>query len=89
MSTLSQHIEPLWPSITTVSVIVISVIIAWFGFVDIATYVFAAYAFVMGVVRVIMRDTSPWKVRSAAFDAFISFGLAIGLVVTYVSIIFI
>ncbi|TCD54785.1 DUF3017 domain-containing protein [Alloscardovia theropitheci] len=84
-----HHIQPIWPSLTTVVILIVCSVLAWFGFVDIATYLIAAYALVMGIARVILRDKSPWKVRSVIFDSIISFGLAIGLVVTYISIILI
>ncbi|OFR00077.1 hypothetical protein [Alloscardovia sp. HMSC034E08] len=86
MKRTPNHIEPLWPSAITLSVIVLAVIFAWFDHVDWATYLFAAFAFLMGLWRVLARDKAPWKIRSVAFDAFISFGLSIGLVGTYISI---
>ncbi len=32
-----------------------------------------------GLVRLALRERSPWKVRSVAFDAFIGIGLGVGL----------
>jgi hypothetical protein len=34
----------------------------------------------------VLRERSPWKVRSVAFDSFIGIALGIGLLVTYISI---
>lgn len=37
------------------------------------------------LVRLILQDRSPWKVRSVAFDSFIGIALGIGLLITYFS----
>ncbi|WP_418968605.1 DUF3017 domain-containing protein [Alloscardovia omnicolens] len=87
MTHQADHIEPIWPSALTVATILVGTLLAWFNHVDWATYLFAAFAFIMGLWRVIARDKAPWKVRSVAFDAVISFGLAGGLVLTYISIL--
>jgi hypothetical protein len=38
------------------------------------------------VLRLILRERSPWKVRSVAFDTFIGIALGLGLLITYFSI---
>ena len=40
---------------------------------------------ITGLVRLILQDRSPWKVRSVAFDSFIGIALGIGLLITYFS----
>ena len=46
----------------------------------------AVTAVTLGVIRLLMRQRSPWKVRSVRFDSFISIALGIGLFITYASI---
>ena len=38
-------------------------------------------ALITGLVRLVLRERSPWKVRSVVFDAFIGIALGIGLLV--------
>ena len=45
----------------------------------------AVTAIITGLVRLILQDKSPWKVRSVAFDSFIGIALGIGLLITYFS----
>ena len=66
--------------------VVLSGIIAFLGYTMAATVIIAVTAIVTGVVRLILRERSPWKVRSVGFDAFIGIGLGIGLLITYFSI---
>lgn len=44
-----------------------------------ATTVIAVTAIITGLIRLVMRERSPWKVRSVGFDAFIGIGLGVGL----------
>ena len=46
-----------------------------------ATVVIAVTALITGLVRLVLRERSPWKVRSVVFDAFIGIALGIGLLV--------
>lgn len=66
--------------------VVISAIIAFLGYTMAATVIISVTAIATGVIRLIMRDRSPWKVRSVGFDAFIGIALGVGLLVTYFSI---
>gem|GEM_PF-280855 len=50
-----------------------------------ATVILAVTAIITGLVRLILQDKSPWKVRSVAFDSFIGIALGIGLLITYFS----
>ena len=43
-------------------------------------------AVVTGLLRLILRERSPWKVRSVAFDAFIGIALGIGLLAVHFSV---
>ena len=67
-----------------VLVIVIAVL-AGCGYTMAATVLLAVTAIVTGLVRLVMRENSPWKVRSVAFDSFIGICLGIGLLITYFS----
>lgn len=66
-------------------IVVISGIVAAFGYTTAATVLISVTAIVSGLVRLILREKSPWKVRSVAFDSIIGICLGIGLLVTYFS----
>ena len=58
----------------------------WFEWIVAAMVVIATVLAVLGhvkaattVIRLVMRERSPWKVRSVGFDAFIGIGLGVGL----------
>ena len=50
---------------------------------DAATVIIAVTAIVTALLRIIMREKSPWKVRSVLFDAIIGIGLGLGLLLLY------
>lgn len=66
-------------------VVVVAVLLALLGYTMAATVVLSVAAIVTGLIRLIMQDKSPWKVRSVAFDSFIGIALGIGLLITYFS----
>lgn len=66
-------------------VVIVAGVIAALGYTTAATVLISVAAIISGSVRLIMRDRSPWKVRSVAFDSFIGICLGIGLLVTYFS----
>lgn len=51
------------------------------------TGILATAAIVTALIRLILRERSPWKVRSIPFDSFIGLALGLGLIVTYLSIL--
>ena len=63
----------------------VSGVLAAFGYTMAATVILAVTAIITGLVRLILQDRSPWKVRSVAFDSFIGIALGIGLLITYFS----
>lgn len=67
-------------------VVVVSAIVAVIGYTMAATVIIAVAAIVTGILRLVLRERSPWKVRSVAFDAVIGIGLGVGLLLTYFSI---
>lgn len=69
-------------------IVAISAILAFIGYAMAATVVVSATAILLGIMRLIMRKNSLWKVRSVSFDAFISIALGIGLLAAYASIAF-
>ena len=69
-------------------IIALCALLAFIGYIKAATVVISVTAVLLGVMRLIMRQRSPWKVRSVGFDSFISITLGIGLLITYASIIF-
>lgn len=66
-------------------VVIVAGIIAALGYTTAATVLISVAAIISGSIRLILRDRSPWKVRSVAFDSFIGICLGIGLLVTYFS----
>lgn len=62
-------------------VVVIAAVSAVLGYTKAATVVIAVTAIATGLVRLVLRERSPWKVRSVAFDAFIGICLGLGLFV--------
>lgn len=66
--------------------VVVAAVLALLGYVMAATVIISVTAIATGVIRLILRERSPWKVRSVAFDAVIGIGLGVGLLVTYFSI---
>ena len=66
-------------------IVVISGIVAAFRYTTAATVSISVTAVVSGLVRLILREKSPWKVRSVAFDSIIGICLGVGLLVTYFS----
>ena len=67
-------------------VVVVSAIVAVIGYTMAATVIIAVAAIATGILRLVLRERSPWKVRSVAFDAVIGIGLGVGLLLTYFSI---
>lgn len=67
-------------------VVIASALVAISGNTIAATVIVSVAAIVSGVLRLILRKKSPWKVRSVAFDSFIGICLGIGLLLTYLSI---
>ena len=59
--------------------VVIATVLAVLGHVKAVTTVIAVTAIITGLIRLVMRERSPWKVRSVGFDAFIGIGLGVGL----------
>ena len=66
-------------------VVVVATVVAAFGYTMAATVIIAVTAIITGLIRLILREKSPWKVRSVAFDSFIGIALGIGLLITYFS----
>ncbi|MBW3092807.1 DUF3017 domain-containing protein [Bifidobacterium sp. 82T10] len=67
-------------------VVAVSVIVAALGYTMAATVIISVAAIVTGLLRLIMRERSPWKVRSVAFDSFVGIALGVGLLVSYLAI---
>ena len=65
---------------------VITVVVAALGYEMAATAILAATAIVTGLLRLLLRERSPWKVRSVRFDAVVGIGLGLGLLLLYFSI---
>lgn len=74
-----------WFEWCVAGVVIVATLLAVFGYAMAATVLIAVAAIGTGVIRLVMRDQSPWKVRSVAFDAFIGIALGVGLLVTFFS----
>lgn len=71
--------KPWFEWIVAAMVVIATVLAAVLGHVKAATTVIAVTAIITGLIRLVMRERSPWKVRSVGFDAFIGIGLGVGL----------
>lgn len=69
-----------------VALVMLCALLALLGYTLAATAVLAVTAICTGLIRLILRERSPWKVRSVGFDSFIGIALGIGLLITYFSI---
>ena len=64
-------------------VVIVALVVAFLGYTMAATVIIAVTAIVTALLRIIMREKSPWKVRSVLFDAIIGIGLGLGLLLLY------
>lgn len=64
-------------------IVIVAAVVALCGYTMAATVIIAVTAIVTGLIRLILRTRSPWKVRSVAFDAIIGIGLGCGLLLLY------
>ena len=74
-----DHEGKPWFEWIVAAMVVIATVLAVLGHVKAATTVIAVTAIITGLIRLVMRERSPWKVRSVGFDAFIGIGLGVGL----------
>ncbi|BDR54680.1 hypothetical protein KIMH_07910 [Bombiscardovia apis] len=70
-------------------VVALAAVLAAMGFTGVGIGLFALVSFCLAGLRLVLKERSPWKVRSVGFDFVVCLGLGIGLVVTYLSILFI
>lgn len=85
--TVSEKSEGKPYSEWTVGIIVaVCAVLAFAGYVAAAIVVISVTAVIIGVMRLVLRQRSPWKVRTVGFDSFISIALGVGLLITYASI---
>lgn len=77
------HEGKSWFEWCIAGIIVIAGVLAALGYTMAATVLVAVTAIITGLLRLILRDNSPWKVRSVAFDAVIGICLGAGLLLTY------
>ena len=74
-----DHEGKPWFEWIVAAMVVIATGLGVLGHVKAATTVIAVTAIITGLIRLVMRERSPWKVRSVGFDAFIGIGLGVGL----------
>ena len=74
-----DHEGKPWFEWIVAAMVVIATVLVVLGHVKAATTVIAVTAIITGLIRLVMRERSPWKVRSVGFDAFIGIGLGVGL----------
>ena len=80
-----DHEGQPWFEWIVLGVVVVATVVAAFGYTMAATVIVAVTAIITGLIRLTLREKSPWKVRSVAFDSFIGIALGIGLLITYFS----
>lgn len=80
-----DHEGKPWSEWIVLGVVVVATVVAAFGYTMAATVIVAVTAIITGLIRLTLREKSPWKVRSVAFDSFIGIALGIGLLITYFS----
>ena len=86
---VSEHNEGQpWFEWTVAGLVTAATALAFFGYMMAATVVLSVTAMATGVTRLILRERSPWKIRSVPVDALLGIMLGIGLIVTYLSIRF-
>lgn len=66
--------------------VAISALIAALGNEMAATVIIAVTAISTGTLRLVLRERSPWKVRSVRFDAIIGIGSGVAILLLYFSI---
>jgi hypothetical protein len=66
--------------------VVLATVFAMLGHMLVATLTISGTAVIIGLMRIVLKARSPWKVRSVGFDAFISIAFGLGLVLVYLSI---
>ena len=66
--------------------VIVSTALAAFGYTMAATVVLAVAAIGSGVLRLVLRELSPWKIRSVPFDACCGIGFGVALLALYLSI---
>lgn len=74
-----DHEGKPWFEWIVAAMVVIATVLSVLGHVKAATTVIAVTAIITGLIRLVMRERSLWKVRSVGFDAFIGIGLGVGL----------
>ncbi|RBP99280.1 DUF3017 domain-containing protein [Bifidobacterium xylocopae] len=67
--------------------VICSALLAATGHTLAGTCLMALTSLVLGLLRLFLRERSPWKVRSVGFDVFICIGLGLGLMITYLSVL--
>lgn len=81
-----DHEGKPWFEWAVAAVVALAVAVAALGYTTAATVIISVAAVVTGLLRLILRERSPWKVRSVAFDAFIGIALGIGLLAVRFSV---
>ncbi|MDU6281997.1 MAG: DUF3017 domain-containing protein [Bifidobacterium scardovii] len=81
-----DHEGKPWFEWAVAAVVALTVAVAALGYTTAATVIISVAAVVTGLLRLILRERSPWKVRSVAFDAFIGIALGIGLLAVHFSV---
>ncbi|KFI62966.1 hypothetical protein [Bifidobacterium cuniculi] len=76
-----------WFEWTVAAVTAASALIAFLGCTMAATVMLAVAAIGSGAIRIVLKDASPWKVRSCAFDAACGIGIGVLLLMLYVGIL--
>lgn len=72
-----------WFEWIIVAIVAVALVVVCLGNTMAATVIIATTAIITALLRLILRDSSPWKVRSVTFDVIIGFALGCGLLLLY------
>ena len=81
-----DHEGKPWFEWAVAAVVALAVAVAALGYTTAATVIISVAAVFTGLLRLLLCERSPWKVRSVAFDAFIGIALGIGLLAVHFSV---
>ncbi len=84
-----RHEGKPWFEWCVAGLVVIATVAAAMGEPMVATAIVSVTAIGSGVVRLVCRERSPWKIRSVAFDAVCGIGFGVVLALLYFAIRFI
>ncbi|KFI67891.1 hypothetical protein [Bifidobacterium magnum] len=81
-----NHEGAPWFEWIVAGMVALAAVLAALGKEMAATLCIALTAIVTGIIQLVLRDRSPWKVRSVPFDATVGIGSGAAILLLYFSI---